>query len=129
MSEPEVDRDERILWLAARLWRGHFSLCMKKKGFRWPFGWETSGAAKKEARSEANARRRYLYELAAEIIDQEDEREYEEAWSRTVREPDWRITDPKHDPPIPGESRPAPPLDFNGAPEQGTDDDTPPEDK
>jgi hypothetical protein len=36
MSEQEIDRDERILRLAARLRRGHFSLFLKKKGVRWP---------------------------------------------------------------------------------------------
>jgi hypothetical protein len=36
MSEQEVDRDERILPLAARLRRGHFNLFLKKKGVRWP---------------------------------------------------------------------------------------------
>jgi hypothetical protein len=108
MSKREViDRDERILWLASRLWRGHFNLFLKKEGIRWPPDpdnpYEFGGtSAEKEALRETNAQRRYFYELAAEIIDCEDEQADEEEWARSgFPEPQWKVTNPKHDAPVP----------------------------
>ena len=104
----EIDRDDRILRLAARLWRGHLHLFMKKQGVRWPSNpdnpYEFGGTpAEREALAEADGGRRYFYELAAEIVDAEDMQADEEAWGRTGQEPPWRITVPRHDPPIPAE--------------------------
>lgn len=88
MSEQEIDRDERILRLAARLRRGHFSLFLKKRGVRWPsnpdnpyeFG---DTLAERKALAEADGGRRYFYELAAEIVDAEDMQADDEAWGRS----------------------------------------------
>ena len=120
MSEQEIDRDERILRLAARLRRGHFNLFLKKKGVRWPsnpdnpyeFG---DTLAERKALAEADGGRRYFYELAAEIVDAEDMQADDEAWAKNgFVEPQWRATNPKHDPPIqaqPGRSSPWKPKD------------------
>ena len=115
----EIDRDERILRLAGRLWLGHYGLYLKKLGIRsitspdYPFELGDT-PAEKEAKNEANARKLYFYELASEIVDWEDEEAWERECVRNGVEPPWKVTNPKHDPQIPappGRYRPWKPKD------------------